>query len=190
MPIFRESGGVFVPVKQLSINDGGTVTRVRAAWINDGGVFKKLFPTEPVDMADSDIFDVEKSTIDWGPGASGNEKYWSFNCVIPAAPGISLPQTSSSRVTIKIGEHAQTIRFLVGGWGGRETRSDGIAENAVSVHPSDSTRVSLGWHGTYMAIHIIYDPSMVGSVTTIKIELTDASGGSYFYDTSATLFAI
>ena len=59
MPIFRESGGVFVPVKQLSINDGGTVKRVKAAWINDGGVFIKLLPTEPDDIADSPIFDAD-----------------------------------------------------------------------------------------------------------------------------------
>lgn len=56
MPIFRESGGSFSLVKRLDINDAGAIKRVAAAWINDGGVFKKLFPTEPVDIADSSIF--------------------------------------------------------------------------------------------------------------------------------------
>ncbi|KGA39006.1 hypothetical protein KU75_25285 [Pectobacterium odoriferum] len=190
MPIFRESGGSFAPVKRIDINDAGVIKRVAAAWIVDEGVFKKLFPTEPVDMADSDIFDIEKTAIDWGAGGSVNEKYWSFNFAILAAAGISLKRTVSSRVTVKIGGAAQVVRYLVGGWGGAETRADGIADNAVSVHPGDPTSLRLGWQQEFRAIHILYDQALVGSVTDIRIELTDASGGSYFYDTSATLIAI
>ncbi|MGQ5289827.1 hypothetical protein ACULN0_10795 [Pectobacterium actinidiae] len=70
MPIFRESGGSFSPVKRLDINDAGTIKRVAAAWINDGGTFKKIFPSYTEQDA-SLGYDTDNASVTWQSYTSG-----------------------------------------------------------------------------------------------------------------------
>ncbi|WP_342321221.1 hypothetical protein AAEY27_13980 [Kosakonia sp. BYX6] len=74
MPVFRESGGIFVPVNSVNVNDGGQFRSVTSAWINDGKVFKRVFPkAEPVNAEDSPLYDVSgaegsMNPLRWGSG--------------------------------------------------------------------------------------------------------------------------
>ncbi|MEI7411047.1 hypothetical protein [Pectobacterium aroidearum] len=189
MPIFRESGGVFVPVKQLSINDGGTVKRVRAAWINDGGVFKKLFPTEPVDIADSPIFDADNSVKRWTGMTVSTQKYWMMEISIPVIDAAAFGQFTSSNIIVTRDGNAQPVQLRADNITWITERQDGTVQNALSPPANASTPVRIAWRNDARWITIPYDAGIVGSVTNIRIEIV-ASGTLYFYDTAVTLIAI
>ncbi|UUE56483.1 hypothetical protein [Pectobacterium aroidearum] len=189
MPIFRESGGVFVPFKQLSINDGGTVKRVKAAWINDGGVFKKLFPTEPVDIADSPIFNAANSVKRWFSSTISSQKYWMLEINIPVIDGAALGQVTSSNVIVTNAADPQPIQYRISNIVAVTERPDGDAPNSVSPPQNSSTPIGVRWFGDARWITIPYNAVLVGTVLSIRIEIS-AGGTLYFYDTSATLIAI
>lgn len=189
MPIFRESGGVFVPVKQLSINDGGTVKRVRAAWINDGGVFKKLFPTEPVDIADSSIFDADNSIKRWTLMTVSSQKFWMMEISIPVIDAAAFGQFTSSNIIVTRDGNAQPVQLRADNITWVTERPDGTVQNALSPPINSSTPIRVAWGNSARWITIPYSAGIVGSVISIRIEIF-ASGVPYFYDTAATLIAI
>ncbi|MEF9675017.1 hypothetical protein QX227_02795 [Pectobacterium aroidearum] len=189
MPIYRESGGVFVPVKQLSINDGGTVKRVKAAWINDGGVFKKLFPTEPVDIADSPIFDADNSVKRWTGMTVSTQKYWMMEISIPVIDAAAFGQFTSSNIIVTRDGNAQQVQLRADNITWITERPDGTVQNALSPPLNSSTPIRIAWRNDARWITIPYDAGIVGSVTNIRIEII-ASGTLYFYDIEATLIAI
>ncbi|AYH09435.1 hypothetical protein C5E24_06885 [Pectobacterium parmentieri] len=185
MPIFRESGGSFSPVKRLDINDAGPIKRVAAAWINDGGVFKKLFPTEPVDMADSPFFDTNNSFILWDRQNINQEDYWSLRINIPVIDAESFGNFTSSRIIVTRGGIAQPIQLRIFLTVPIE-HQNGIVENALSPPMNASTPLTVMWRSSSRWVFIPYDPGIAGSTTNIRIEVA-ASGTLYFYDTAATL---
>ncbi|MBQ4776218.1 hypothetical protein [Pectobacterium versatile] len=193
MPIFRESGGSFAPVKQLNINDGGTVKRVAAAWVNDGGVFKKLFPTEPVNMEDSPIFDIGGAIhrfegVDYNP-ATGRNGAWGLNIRIPILGTSGLGAVTSSLIIITQDGNPQQIRYHLGGYASIAVRPNGDAPDSISPPHNGTTPLSIMWHSEARWITIPYNAALIGTVLDIRIEVT-ARGVTYFYDTSATLIDI
>ncbi|RKO74336.1 hypothetical protein C5E04_18615 [Pectobacterium parmentieri] len=193
MPIFRENAGVFAPVKQLNINDGGTVKRVAAAWVNDGGVFKKLFPTEPVNMEDSPIFDIDGSIhrfdgFDYNP-ATGRHSAWSLNIRIPILDNSGLGAVTSSLIVVTNGGNSQPIQYRADNINSVVVRPNGDAPNSISLPANGSTPLSIMWYSSARWITIPYDAELVGTALDIRIEVT-ARGTTYFYDTSATLIAV
>ncbi|WP_233979541.1 hypothetical protein [Pectobacterium versatile] len=193
MPIFRESEGSFAPVKQLNINDGGTVKRVTAAWINDGGVFKKLFPTEPVNMEDSPIFDIEGAIhrfegVDYNP-ATGRNGAWSLNIRIPILGTSGLGAVTSSLIILTQDGNPQQIQYHVGSVSSIVVRPNGDAPDSISLPHNGTTPLSIMWYSELRLITIPYNAALIGTVLDIRIEVT-ARGVTYFYDTSATLIDI
>ncbi|QHQ16234.1 hypothetical protein GMW39_10375 [Pectobacterium parmentieri] len=193
MPVFRESGGSFAPVKQLNINDGGTVKRVTAAWINDGGVFKKLFPTEPVNMEDSPIFDIEGAIhrfegFDYNP-ATGRNGAWSLNIRIPILGTSGLGAVTSSLIILTQDGNPQQIQYHVGSVSSIVVRPNGDAPDSISLPHNGTTPLSIMWYSELRLITIPYNAALIGTVLDIRIEVT-ARGVTYFYDTSATLIDI
>lgn len=57
MPLFRKSGGAFTPAKSLKMKHDETFKNVQALWVNDGGVFKKVYPSGPIDAGVSGVID-------------------------------------------------------------------------------------------------------------------------------------
>ncbi|UUE37980.1 hypothetical protein L0Y26_08745 [Pectobacterium aroidearum] len=189
MPIFRESGGSFSLVKRLDINDAGTIKRVAAAWINDGGVFKKLFPTEPVDIADSPIFDADNSVKRWTGMTVSTQKYWMMEISIPVIDAAAFGQFTSSNIIVTRDGNAQPVQLRADNITWITERPDGTVQNALSPPLNSSTPIRIAWRNDARWITIPYDAGIVGSVTNIRIEIV-ASGTLYFYDIAATLIAI
>lgn len=189
MPIFRESGGSFAPVKRLDINDVGVIKRVVAAWINDGGVFKKLFPTEPVDIADSPIFDADNSVKRWSGMTVSAQKYWMMEISIPVIDAAAFGQFTSSNIIVTRSGNAQPVQLRADNITWVTELPDGTVQNALSPPLNSSTPIRIAWGNSARWITIPYDAELVGTALDIRIEVT-ARGTTYFYDTSATLIAI
>ncbi|KGA39009.1 hypothetical protein KU75_25265 [Pectobacterium odoriferum] len=193
MPIFRESGGSFAPVKRLDINDAGVIKRMAAAWIVDEGVFKKLFPTEPVRMDDSPIFDIDGSIrrfdgFDYNP-TTGRHRAWSLNIRIPILDNSGLGAITSSLIVVTNGGNPQPIQYRVDNINSIVARPNGDAPDSISLPANGATPLSIMWYSSARWITIPYDDALVGTALDIRIEVT-ARGTTYFYDTSATLIAI
>ncbi|MEI7174852.1 hypothetical protein [Pectobacterium carotovorum] len=189
MPIFRESGGAFSPVKRLDINDAEVIKRVAAAWIVDDGVFKKLFPTEPVDIAESPIFDADNSVKRWTSMTVSAQKYWMMEVSIPVVDAAAFGQFTSSNIIVTRSGNAQPVQLRADNIAWVTERPDGTVQNALSPPANASTPIRIAWRNDARWITIPYSAGIVGSVISIRIEIF-ASGVLYFYDTSATLIAI
>ncbi|MCA6941308.1 hypothetical protein LF927_08940 [Pectobacterium polaris] len=193
MPIFRESGGAFTPVKRIDINDAGVIKRVAAGWIADGGVFKKLFPTEPVNMEDSPIFDIEGAInrfegFDYNP-ATGRHGAWSLNIRIQILDTSGLGAVTSSLIILTKDGKPQQIQYRLGSVSSIVVRPNGDAPDSISLPHNGTTPLSIMWYSEARWITIPYNAALIGTVLDIRIEVT-ARGVTYFYDTSATLIAI
>ncbi|MBN3188632.1 hypothetical protein H4F64_00195 [Pectobacterium brasiliense] len=63
-------------------------------------MFKKLFPTEPVDIADSPIFDADNSIKRWTSMTVSSQKFWMMEISIPVIDAAAFGQFTSSNIIV------------------------------------------------------------------------------------------